>query len=118
MKKEIKFRAKRLDNGEYAYGHYWETPCEMNGYSEPPSQEMICYIAQTEFLGRPCVEVDPETVGQFIGEKDIYGKEIYEGDEIMYDLAEGLGQPRRNALKKIVSRGLGNWDVNVKIIKS
>ncbi|MCM3257126.1 YopX family protein [Paenibacillus lautus] len=67
MKREIKFKGKRIDNGEWVYGNL------VTYFNKPAIQD----YAQTNgeiFL------VDPETVGQYTGLKDRNGKEIYEGD--------------------------------------
>lgn len=66
MKREIKFRGKRLNNGEWVYGDLRDT-----GYN-------------TTITNRMHYVVDPETVGQFTGLKDRSGKEIYEGDIIRF----------------------------------
>lgn len=65
--REIKFRGKRIDNGEWIY-----FDCFGNTLSDEPTT--LGKEIKTEY------EIDDETVGQYIGIKDINGKEIYEGD--------------------------------------
>lgn len=66
--REIKFRGKRLDNGEWAYGSL----ITCHKYTD------IWTPTESGTVDRK--EVDPETVGQYTGLKDSNGKEIYEGD--------------------------------------
>ncbi|MDE6493087.1 MAG: YopX family protein [Bacteroidales bacterium] len=74
MKREIKFRGKRLDNGEWVYGFLADED----------------YINDINSIDLSSIEVDPATVSQYTGLKDCNGKEIYEGDIIKLDLFNHL----------------------------
>lgn len=78
--REILFRGKRLDNGEWVYGSLFV------GFKK----SYICpeAIAMYNFDGALClggfIEVDPSTVGQYVL-NDNNGKMIFEGDIIKAD---------------------------------
>ena len=75
MKTEnIKFKAKRIDNGELVCGYFYE---------ENGNTYIIENRQKESMLNRNVThQVDPSTVCQFTGEKDMRGKEIYIGDII------------------------------------
>lgn len=79
--REILFRAKRKDNGEWVQGFYFE---RIRNYAGLKTVKH-CYIKYESWdEGFITYEVVPETVGQFIGLMDKNGKRVFEGDVVRY----------------------------------
>ena len=72
MNREILFKAKRIDNGEWVEGYYRRIPCMgmLEHYIMPrnPKNRMEQYA------------IDPDTICQFTGLTDKNGQKIWEND--------------------------------------
>lgn len=97
--REILFRGKRINNGEWMYGDFYHK-CGITGF-------VYDYMISTrDGMAYPVI---PETVGQYTGLDDKNGKKIFEGDIIKICSGKPIvGYVEFNGLMFLVD-GWGLW---------
>lgn len=114
MNREIKFRGKRVDNGEWVYGSLVNNLWVNNKTGDvceiiPAHDTNDCW---EDYASEGIYEVIPETVGQFVGVIDILGKQCYEKDIVTIEQST-IGRGSRTKYKKfntVITFDNGSFD--------
>lgn len=94
--REILFKAKRIDNGEWVYGYV----VRKHGLY------FIYDIVNSESCRQNIYEIDPETLCEFTGLCDKNGKRIWENDILMAHLDESYPE---DVTYETIEWGVAGW---------
>ena len=96
--REILFRGKRLDNGEWVEGCFVEKKDPLLD-SDVRNAFILAQARGDSFV--TWFPVDPATVGQFTGLSDKNGKRIFEGDVVSTGKEKHVVRFRNGALQRV-----------------
>jgi uncharacterized phage protein (TIGR01671 family) len=117
--REIKFRGKRIDNGEWVYGSYIKAS-EKHGYIVGYFGN-VTYIESEDLNSVKCVchKVKNETVGQYCGIEENNGRMIWEGDILVPKLYVKMNGDNQKQFRcqVVFSKGVFHFQVNGGLIQ-
>ena len=109
--REIIFKAKRIDNGEWIEGYLFD-----NGFDGEEKKYFVGGLVIEKYNGTACdewditgidfCEIDPETLCQFTGLCDRYENKIWENDILMAHLDESYPE---DVTYETVEWGVAGW---------
>ena len=95
--REIEFKGKSVETQEWVYGFYVQVAS-----GEEPL--LTHYIHNID--GKLVTEIEPDTLCEFTGLRDIYGRMIYESDIVQF-----IGHPDSPMNRFFVSVNAFTWDL-------
>ena len=103
--REILFKAKRIDNGEWIEGSLITSSNRAWISSEKTDSQRLRSISNTDAIWRS-IEIIPETLRQFTGLYDKNGKKIWENDILMAHFDESYPE---DATYEAVEWNVAGW---------
>ena len=104
--REILFKAKRIDNGEWVEGSLLNLDSDSGYCYIVPTYETASTLPIKSLILDRMKLVDPETICQFIGLTDKNGKKIWENDILMAHLDESYPE---DVTYETVEWGVAGW---------
>lgn len=86
--REILFKAKRIDNGEWVEGYYLQDKILNSKFIKDRTQHLIATLKKetlSETIKTGFYEIDYKTLSEYTGLKDKHGNKVFENDILWAD---------------------------------